>query len=200
MAQSAGPRPMFGAEKCRNAIRGVLHEVWRPSAVYRLQLSKKFGFRQARALVPYLAASGIDGVYASPFFESVSGSNHGYDLVNPARLDPERGGEKAFERFARRIIDYRMGLLADIVPNHMGVTKSANPWWVDVLENGRDSLFADYFDIDWDPEKPELWGRVLWPVLGELYGKALESGAIRIEFDSVTGDFAVRCYNDRLPL
>ncbi len=172
-----------------------------PSSTYRLQFHLGFRFRDARELIPYLHDLGITDLYASPRFKARRGSSHGYDVADPMRVNSELGTEKEFEELVRRLTDYGMGLLLDIVPNHMSAS-SDNPWWLDVLENGLSSPFARYFDIHWVPAvtKAALLhkGRVLLPILGGLYGSVLENQELTLKLDE-TG-FFVRYYEAKLPL
>jgi (1->4)-alpha-D-glucan 1-alpha-D-glucosylmutase len=119
-----------------------------PAASYRLQFNKNFRFEDARSLAPYLSRLGISDVYASPIFQARAGSSHGYDVTDPTRLNPELGSEKDFDALVETLKQYDMGLLLDIVPNHMAASPE-NPWWRDVTENGRDSRFARFFDLNW---------------------------------------------------
>ncbi len=169
-----------------------------PTATYRFQFHKGFTFADARALVPYLARLGISHVYASPFWRAAPGSTHGYDVVDHNELNPEVGTRADFEAFSAELKAHRLGLIVDFVPNHMGIERALNPWWRDVLENGPSSPYAKFFDIDWQPVKRELEHKVLLPVLGEQYGSALESGALRVEF--ADGNFALRCGDFKLPV
>ncbi|MBC7324402.1 MAG: malto-oligosyltrehalose synthase, partial [Moorella sp. (in: Bacteria)] len=168
-----------------------------PAATYRLQFNRKFSFADARALAPYLQALGISDLYASPLFAARPGSPHGYDVTDPTRLNPELGGAEVFTALAGTLQELGMGLLLDIVPNHM-VASRENPWWWDVLQNGPDSPYAAYFDIDWQPVRPGLKGRVLVPVLGAPYGKVLEEGELTL---SLTAEgFLVGYHEWRFPL
>lgn len=169
-----------------------------PNSTYRLQFRPEFGFDDAVAVIPYLAKLGVDTVYASPHFAATPGSTHGYDVVDPNRLNEELGGEAAYERLHDALKKHGMGLIADIVPNHMGIGDGKNAYWQDVLENGRTSPYAEYFDIDWEVSKPEQHGKVLLPILGEFYGVVLENGEFRLSFDS--GRFAVHYYETPLPI
>lgn len=171
-----------------------------PRATYRLQLNAGFRFADAQAVVPYLAALGIGHVYLSPILRSHAGSTHGYDVVDPSRLNPELGDEAGFARFVDVLRGHGLGLLLDIVPNHMGVLEADNPWWLDVLENGPASVHAAAFDIDWAPAQPELHGKVLLPVLGESYGAALEAGRIVPAFDPARSQFMLHYWAHRFPL
>src|SRR4029434_8893390 len=118
--------------------------------------------------------------------KAVPGSRHGYDVADPTRLNPELGDETAYAAWIARLRAYDMGHILDIVPNHMGIARSANPWWQDVLENGASSRYAAVFDIDWTPLKPELKDKVLLPVLGDAYGAVLECQAIQIASETGT--------------
>jgi (1->4)-alpha-D-glucan 1-alpha-D-glucosylmutase len=169
-----------------------------PLATYRLQLGPQLTFDDAAALVPYLAALGISDCYTSPFFESSSESSHGYDISDHNRIRGELGGEAAFSRFSEVLGRHGLGLLIDLVPNHMGIARNRNGWWLDVLENGPGSRYAHVFDIDWTPAKPELAGKVLLPVLSDQYGIVLERGELQLEQNE--GVFTVRYYDTVLPV
>src|SRR5690606_12166732 len=125
------------------------------------------------------------------------GSRHGYDVTDPSRLNPELGTEAVFDALADELAARGMGLVADIVPNHMAAGAD-NPWWRSVLEHGSASPYAAFFDIDWRPSHSPLENQVLLPILGEHYGRALESGLLELEFDE-TG-FVVRYYDHVIPL
>jgi (1->4)-alpha-D-glucan 1-alpha-D-glucosylmutase len=168
-----------------------------PTASYRLQLSGRFRLADARAVVPYLEALGITDLYASPFLAARRGSPHGYDVTDPTRLNPEIGSEADLAALVRSLRRRRMGLIADVVPNHMAAS-SDNPWWSDVLEHGILSRYARFFDIDWHPRRWELQNRVLLPVLGEPYETCLRSGAIRLGIDP--GGLHVTLQGMRLPI
>src|SRR5260370_26970063 len=129
----------------------------------RLQSPRGFPFRDAARLVPYLAALGVSHIYASPIMEARPGSAHGYDIVDHNRLNPEIGGEEGYRLLTEALAAHGLGLVLDFVPNHMGVGGRDNAWWLDVREWGRDSPFAQYFDINWEPGRPDLKGRVLLP-------------------------------------
>ena len=171
-----------------------------PRATYRLQLGAGFTFEDATAIVPYLAALGISHVYCSPYFRARSGSAHGYDVVDHNALNPEIGGRAELERFVSALRAHGMAHILDVVPNHVGVMGSDNRWWMDVLENGQASVYADYFDIDWSPSSPALADKVLVPVLGEPYGTALERGELGLRFERELGSFAIRYHEHRFPL
>jgi len=169
-----------------------------PAATYRLQFNASFTFEQAAALVDYLDALGVSHCYASSYLASVPGSPHGYDVADPARLNPELGPEASYARWIDALRRRGMGHIVDVVPNHMGIAKSANPWWQDVLENGPNSRQARVFDIDWSPLKPELSDKVLLPILGDAYGAVLERQEIRLEY--ANGAFQARYFDYLLPI
>jgi (1->4)-alpha-D-glucan 1-alpha-D-glucosylmutase len=180
------------------ALGGVVFTV--PRATYRLQLNREFTFRQATELVPYLQELGISHCYASPYLKARPGSNHGYDIVDHAAINPELGSRADFDRFVRELARCGMGHILDLVPNHMGVMGSDNLWWLDVLENGEASDYAGFFDIDWHPVKDYLRGKVLLPTLGSPYGIALENGEIELVFDPEEGAFFVGYGPHRFPI
>ncbi len=168
-----------------------------PVATYRLQLRPGFGFQEAEGVLPYLERLGVSHVYLSPIFAAVPGSTHGYDVVDHGSVNPELGGLAGFYRFAQALRDRGMGLILDIVPNHVGV-RGRNPWWWDVLQFGPRSPYADYFDIEWSG-RPELPAGVLvYPVLGRPFGIALEAGEIRLALDD--GEPVVTYYDHVFPL
>ncbi len=171
-----------------------------PRATYRIQLHQHFGFDDATALVPYLAALGISHLYCSPPLRARPGSLHGYDVTDHGEINPELGGRAGLDRLVDTLHRHQMGLLVDIVPNHMGVLGGDNAWWLDVLENGEASAFAEYFDIAWHSADPALDGRVLLPILGDQYGVVLERGELQLAFDPERGYFTVNCYTHRLPI
>jgi (1->4)-alpha-D-glucan 1-alpha-D-glucosylmutase len=169
-------------------------------ATYRLQFNRGFTFRDAIGLVPYLAQLGVSHIYASPIMEARPGSTHGYDIVDHNRLNPEIGSDDDFRTLVDTLHRHGMGLILDIVPNHMGVGGRDNAWWLDVLEWGRESPFAEFFDIHWDGPRPDLGGRVLLPVLGEQYGVVLENGGIELRFDPAEGSFSAWYFEHRFPI
>ncbi|HVR30598.1 MAG TPA: malto-oligosyltrehalose synthase [Thermoanaerobaculia bacterium] len=154
-----------------------------PAATYRLQLRPGFGFEAARGLLDYLQRLGIDWLYLSPVFAARPGSEHGYDIVDPTRIRAELGGEAEFERLLAALRRRSMGLLLDIVPNHMAAA-AANPWWWDVLKHGQSSPSARFFDIDWDAGG----GRVILPVLGRTPNEAIARGELRLDQGSPHDD------------
>jgi len=171
-----------------------------PTATYRIQLNRTFTFDDAAAVVPYLAALGVSHVYASPFLKARAGSTHGYDIVDYHHLNPEIGDEQGLARFGAALTAYGLGLILDFVPNHMGVGKADNAWWLDVLEWGQYAHHARHFDIDWHPAKHALEGKVLLPILGRAYGEALTAGEIALRFDAGGGALDFWYSDHRLPL
>lgn len=166
-------------------------------ATYRLQFNKDFTFQNAAKIVEYLSDLGITHVYASPILTARRGSGHGYDVTDPTRLNPELGTEADFLAFREKLRERGMGLLLDIVPNHMSAS-SENAWWMDVLENGPESAYASYFDIDWRPPSRILEGKVLLPVLGRPFGEALEHQELKPVV--VEGKFYVQYFDSLFPL
>jgi (1->4)-alpha-D-glucan 1-alpha-D-glucosylmutase len=171
-----------------------------PTATYRLQFRAGFTLRDATALIPYLHALGVSHVYCSSYLKARASSTHGYDIVDHNALNPEIGDEADFEAFVAALRAHGMGQILDFVPNHMGIGQAENAWWLDMLEYGDASPHARAFDIDWQPQKPELHGRVVLPVLGAHYGAVLEAGALRLGFDAETGGFDVRYHEHRFPI
>src|SRR6202046_392337 len=168
-----------------------------PLACYRLQFNGDFSFRRASAALDYLSRLGITDIYSSPLLQSRSGSKHGYDVTDPLRVDSELGNEERFEAFQAMLQKKGMGLLLDIVPNHMAAS-AENPWWMDVLENGTQSAFASFFDIEWHPHARSLDGRILLPVLGRPFGEALDAGEIKLIFQE--GRFFFEYFDSLFPL
>jgi (1->4)-alpha-D-glucan 1-alpha-D-glucosylmutase len=166
-------------------------------ATMRLQFHKGFAFADAERLVPYFAALGISHVYASPIATARPGSMHGYDVIDPTRVNPELGGEDALRRLVASLRGAGLGLIVDIVPNHMAVD-AANAWWFDVLKHGATSRYARYFDIDWDAEDPKLRGKVLLPVLGTPLHDVIGAGDIAL---AQTADgFAAQYFTHVFPI
>lgn len=171
-----------------------------PRATYRLQLHKDFNFDNALAALPYLHRLGVSHLYCSPISRARPGSLHGYDVVAHGEISPELGGREGFERFANTVREMGMGLILDMVPNHMGVLGADNPWWTDVLENGQASAYARHFDIDWHPVNADLEGKVLLPVLGEHYGDVLAHRQLRVGFEPTRGRLVLRYFDHCFPL
>lgn len=168
------------------------------SSTYRLQLNHGMTFEDARELVSYLYELGIDTLYVSPILQARAGSMHGYDVIDHGKLNPELGGAEALERLVARLREFGMGLMVDIVPNHMCVSDLADWRWRDVLENGPSSPDARFFDVDWNPPRQDMRDKVLLPRLGDQYGRVLENRELRIEFTG--GAFNVRYWETAFPL
>ena len=169
----------------------------RPAATYRVQLHREFGFRALLAVVPYLDSLGVTDVYTSPLLRARTGSQHGYDVVDHAVINPELGTIEDLRELGRALAERKMGLVVDVVPNHVGIGRE-NARWMDVLENGLASIHARFFDIDWSPLKQELAGKILVPMLGDHYGAVLERGELRLHFGE--GAFCLTYWDDRLPI
>jgi (1->4)-alpha-D-glucan 1-alpha-D-glucosylmutase len=169
-----------------------------PASTYRLQFNRQFTFSDAKKIIPYLKDLGISDIYASPYFQAREGSLHGYDIVDHNALNPEIGTTREYEEMTAELRKYGMGQILDIVPNHMCIASAQNAWWMDVLENGPSSLYAHYFDIDWDPVKKELRNKVLLPILGDQYGKILENRELLLAFEE--GSFWIRYYEHAFPV
>jgi (1->4)-alpha-D-glucan 1-alpha-D-glucosylmutase len=168
-----------------------------PLATYRLQLNSNFCFEDAIAVLDYLRDLGISHVYASPVLTSRKGSGHGYDVTDPTKIDPDLGGEEGFAALQKAVEERGMGLLLDIVPNHMAAS-SENRWWMDVLEYGPESPFAPYFDINWHPASPTLDNKILLPFLDRPFGEVLDSGGFRLS--CVEGKFVLNCGEQLFPI
>lgn len=186
-------------------VREIQHAIKRiaarrriPSATYRWQLNSTFDFRKAAALVNYLDDLGISDCYISPFFQARAGSTHGYDVCDFTRINPALGGAAGLRRLCAALKKRRMGLVADMAPNHMGIADPANRWWMDVLELGPRSRFASYFDIDWAPSNSKFKNKVVLPVLGESYADALKNSHLSISY--AAGSFFICYHEKRFPI
>ncbi|HEV2275964.1 MAG TPA: malto-oligosyltrehalose synthase [Acidobacteriaceae bacterium] len=168
-----------------------------PISTYRVQMHARFTFANARAILGYLKKLGIGDLYSSPIFEARPGSTHGYDVTRHDRLNPELGGNEDFESLSAALQKQGMGLLLDIVPNHMGVGNDSI-WWQDVLENGHASVYSEYFDIDWHPLKPGMQNKLLLPILGNQYGIELESKHLQVVMKD--GRPLIEYYGHTMPL
>jgi (1->4)-alpha-D-glucan 1-alpha-D-glucosylmutase len=157
-----------------------------------------FGFDEAAAIVPYLAALGVSHVYCSPYLQAAPGSAHGYDVADPSRVSDDLGGPEAHGRFIEALRAHGLGQVLDIVPNHMTNKGRANRWWWELLEHGQGSRFAPYFDINWHPRDPKLTGKVLLPFLGDHYGRLLERGEIHLVREGER--FLVRYGDHEMPI
>lgn len=175
----------------------LLIQRW-PGATYRVQFNQDFTFKDATDLVSYWHKLGITDLYTSPYLKADVGSRHGYDIVDHSQLNPELGMEADFLAFVAALRAHDMGHIHDFVPNHMGISGNENGWFQDVLENGPSSRYAAYFDIDWHPLKTDLEFKVLLPVLGSQFGRALENQELRLEFRD--GAFWLQYFNRRFPI
>jgi (1->4)-alpha-D-glucan 1-alpha-D-glucosylmutase len=171
-----------------------------PRATYRLQFFAGFTFDDAIPFIPYFAGLGISHVYASPILKARPGSTACYDIVDHGEINPELGGAPALRRLVAALREHDMGLIIDIVPNHMGVGGADNAWWLDVLEFGRGSHYAEFFDIDWDPPDASLHGKILAPFLGSSYGETLANGELKLECDADTGALHIQYHEHRFPI
>ena len=178
------------------AVEGILR-VRVPVSTCRLQFSGRFRFSDARDIVRYLHDLGITDIYASPYLKARKGSLHGYDIVDPNTLNPEIGTEEEYNEMINELKKYGMGQILDIVPNHIGIG-SENAWWMDVLENGPSSVYANFFDIDWEPVKKELKDKILLPILGDQYGKVLDGQELKLNFKG--GAFFLHYYEHIFPI
>lgn len=168
-----------------------------PAATYRIQFNPSFKFKDAQKIVSYLAELGISDLYASPIFKAREGSTHGYDVVDATRINPALGSQDDFDKLVVDLQKLEMGWLQDIVPNHMAYD-SQNPFLMDVLENGPDSEYFDYFDIDWEHPYEDIRERVLVPLLGDFYGNCLERGEIKLSYEE--SGLYVNYYSLKIPL
>ncbi|MFW5997941.1 MAG: malto-oligosyltrehalose synthase [Desulfovermiculus sp.] len=161
------------------------------TATYRQQFNPDFTFAHSAQLAGYLRSLGVSHLYASPVFQAVPGSTHGYDVVDPARVNEDLGGYQGFQALVQRLQTNDLNLVLDVVPNHMSISSPLNRWWWDVLENGPASRFASHFDVDWEASEASPANRILLPVLGDHYGRVLEQGDILLQR---RGQFFLACY------
>jgi (1->4)-alpha-D-glucan 1-alpha-D-glucosylmutase len=162
-----------------------------PVSTYRLQFNREFRFADAVRIIDYLHDLGITDVYASPIVKARPGSMHGYDVIDPMQINPEIGTPEEFDQFVQALQAKGMGLIVDIVPNHMAASVD-NPWWYDVLEKGEASPYAEFFDVNWKSKK------VLLPILGRPYGEVLDSGELVLSFEN--GRRVLQYYDQKLPI
>ncbi len=179
-------------------LEGLAAEI--PRATYRLQFNAGFTFVRAAEIVPYLSELGVSHCYSSPYFRTRNGSMHGYDIIDHNSLNPEIGSWEDYGRFVEELKRHGMGQIMDLVPNHMAVMGDDNLWWLDVLENGQASVYAGFFDIDWQPVNAFLRGKIHIPVLEDQYGNVLEKGELRPVFDAGAGELSVYYLNNRFPI
>ncbi|PYJ34756.1 MAG: malto-oligosyltrehalose synthase [Verrucomicrobia bacterium] len=169
-----------------------------PTCTYRLQFNRWFTFSDAREIVPYLHALGVSDVYASPYFQASPDSLHGYDITDHNKLNAAIGSRADYDAWIGRLHENSMGQVLDFVPNHVGVADSRNQWWMDVLENGRSSRYAPYFDMDWEPRKFDLRDKVLLPILSGQYGRVLDRGELQVCYEE--GTFFLLYGERKLPI
>ena len=171
----------------------------RPESTYRIQFHAEFTFRDAAALVPYLAELGVSHLYASPYLKATPGSTHGYDVIDHCTLNPELGTEEDFEALVTALAANNMSHILDVVPNHVGIATNHNKWWNSVLAEGPDSKYGKFFDIAWDGSpRPELQGKVLLPLLGSPYNDTLEKGELTLSYEE--GSFWINYFKRRFPI
>jgi (1->4)-alpha-D-glucan 1-alpha-D-glucosylmutase len=168
-------------------------------ATYRVQLTPTWGLERAAGIVGYLHRLGVSHLYTSPLAEATAGSTHGYDVVDHQRVRAELGGPEALRRLWEALDAHGMGMVVDLVPNHMGIRDPANRWWRDVLRDGPDSAYAGHFDIDWSPPDPASHGKVVLPFLGAPVEQAVADGSIRVERRSDGPELEVVHHSDRWP-
>jgi (1->4)-alpha-D-glucan 1-alpha-D-glucosylmutase len=168
-----------------------------PTSTYRLQFNSTFGFQSAASIIPYLAELGITTIYASPIFQSAPGSTHGYDVVDPNRLNSELGSQSDFENLIEAVKQAGMSWLQDIVPNHMAY-HSANSMLMDIFEKGTSSPYFSFFDVVWDHLRLNLRGKLIAPFLGRPYSESLERGELELGYDE--NGFSVTYYEHKYPL
>jgi (1->4)-alpha-D-glucan 1-alpha-D-glucosylmutase len=168
-----------------------------PVSTYRLQFNKDFSFKSAVDIFDYLKKLGITDIYASPIFHARKGSMHGYDVVEPAEVNPELGSDEEFENFKNSLKKNNFGWLQDIVPNHMAFSGD-NLMLIDLLENGPNSRYFNFFDIDWEHHHASIRHRILAPFLGKRYKECLESGEIKLKYKE--SGFSINYYENILPV
>lgn len=170
----------------------------KPNATYRVQLQPGFGLDRAREVVDYLADLGISHLYTSPFLQAAADSTHGYDIVDPSKINVQLGDDTSYQLLCKALKAAHMGLMIDIVPNHMAILGKQNPWWWDVLENGPSSFFAMYFDVDWAASEERWPNKILLPVLSDHYGRILEDKQFMLVF--LEGRFELHDHEHTFPI
>src|SRR2546425_324422 len=188
---------MTAPDDARDPIEQILSNARVPLATYRLQFNRDFTFRQGTEIAEYLHDLGISDCYSSPIFNAGPQSTHGYDICDFNQLNAQLGTSADFDQFTSRLRQFELGLMLDMVPNHMRAD-SSNSWWTDVLEQGRLSRFASYFDIDWQPTGSDLHDKILLSVLEDHYAKVLEAGKLQLAVQA--GHFWIRYCDGKFPL
>ena len=172
-------------------------ETFNPVSTYRLQFNRSFTLKDAEALLPYLYKAAVKTIYASPVLEAVKGSNHGYDVTNPLKINPEIGTPEDFERLAKKVHEYKMGWIQDIVPNHMAYS-TENPWICDVLEKGKNSVYYEFFDIIDDHPDPELKDKLMLPFFGRPLNELVNENELSVIYDGE--GFKLKYFDNEFPL
>ncbi|OHB55741.1 MAG: malto-oligosyltrehalose synthase [Planctomycetes bacterium GWF2_42_9] len=167
-------------------------------ATYRIQLTPDFGFNQCVKIIPYLEKLGISHIYLSPIFQAENGSTSGYDITDNQKINVELGGEKEFYNLVKIANQKNLSIILDIVPNHMSIKSDKNKLWMDVLQNGKDSRYSHFFDIDWQSSNKKLKNKILLPILGNHYFEELQAGSLKIK--RVKNDYYVSYFNSSFPL
>ncbi len=175
-----------------------MNERSHPVATYRLQLNRNFRFEDAQELIPYLSRLGVTHLYSSPILRAREGSTHGYDVVDPKTVNPDIGDEIDFRAMSNALHAYGMGLILDIVPNHLAASSAENPYWQELLMFGRSAPHAHWFDIDWRLADANMWGRVLVPVLGASLSRVLADDQLRVAWRD--GRLTLLYFDHVLPL
>ena len=192
------PEPRGGTSDANKHRMGADRERTIPTSTYRVQLSDRFTLDDLAAQVPYIAQLGVSHVYLSPIYTARPGSPHGYDIVDYGCINRELGGQAAWRRLADTLRVHHMGVVLDVVPNHMAADPERNALWRQVLREGPSSAAAHFFDIDWRPLTGLVRDRVLLPILEEPYGQALMKGVVRVE--PGPQEPQIRCGSLALPL
>jgi (1->4)-alpha-D-glucan 1-alpha-D-glucosylmutase len=169
-----------------------------PTATYRIQLHAGFGFDETAAIADYLRALGVSHIYTSPSLQAGKGSTHGYDVLNYHQVSKELGGPEGHRRLCEVAKSNGLGIILDVVPNHMSIASRENAWWWDVLENGQSSRYATYFDVDWNPPEEKLRNRILIPILGDHYGRVIDACEFKVKRDG--GSFTVNYHDNVMPI
>lgn len=173
-------------------------DIYIPTATYRVQFNYEFPFADAEKQAAYFQRLGVSDLYTSPIWKARKHSLHCYDVTDHSVVNPELGGEEAFVSLSNALRSRNLGMVVDVVPNHMGIMDPSNRQWWDVLENGPSSPYANFFDIDWRADKEVLHDRVELPTLGSQFGICLENGELRVDFNE-QGEFQVHYYETVLP-
>lgn len=169
-----------------------------PQATYRLQLNANCNFKDVLKIVDYLHDLGITHLYFSPCLQATKGSTHGYDVVDHSNLNSELGLKTDFEALCNNLKSKNMGIILDIVPNHMAISGPENPWWWDVLENGPASKHSRYFDVDWQGDSEDRANIILLPILGDHYGLILENSELKLKHQK--GKFTLNYHENVFPV